>query len=68
MIFRVVEDEHEHDWTTTGTKWPAPGAESVVRTTILDDSTATKRTAQHWAPEIGSKIGSGVWMWLEVGL
>jgi len=43
--------------------WPAPGEESVVRTTILDDAPATKRTAQYWTREKEPKIGAGVWMW-----
>jgi len=40
-----------------------PGEESVVRTVILDDTTAAKRTAQGWAREKECKIGAGVWMW-----
>jgi len=43
--------------------WPAPGEESVVRTIILDDTTAAKRMAQLWAREKEATIGAGVWMW-----
>jgi len=62
-ICRVVKEEHEHGRTTEGMMWPAPGEESVVRTVILDDTTAAKRTAQRWAREKDAKIGAGVWMW-----
>jgi len=48
--------------------WPAPGEKSMVRTIILDDTTAAKRTAQHWAREKEAKIGAGVWMWWTDGL
>jgi hypothetical protein len=34
----------------------------VVRTSILDDTTAAKSTAQRWAREKEAKIGAGVWM------
>jgi len=47
--------------------WPASGEESVVRTIILDDTTAGKRTAQPWRIEKDAKIGVGVWMWLTDG-
>ena len=43
--------------------WPALGEESAVCTTILGDTTAAKRCAQHWAREEEAKIGAGVWMW-----
>lgn len=43
--------------------WPPPGEESVVRTHILDDTTAAKRAAQHWVREKEAKIGAVVWMW-----
>ena len=43
--------------------WPAPGEESVVRTIILDDTTAAKRMAQLWAREKDAKTGAGVWIW-----
>jgi len=55
-ICRVIEEEHEHGRTTEGMMWPAPGEESVVRTIILDDTTAAKRTAQRWAREKEAKI------------
>jgi len=42
------------------TQFAVPGEESVVRTTILDDTTAAKRTAQRWAREKEAKIGAGV--------
>jgi hypothetical protein len=43
--------------------WPAPGEESVVKTTILDDTTAAKSTAERWAREKEATIGAGVRMW-----
>jgi hypothetical protein len=43
--------------------WPAPGHDPVVRTIILDDTTAAKIAAQRWASEKDAKIGAGVWMW-----
>jgi len=58
-----VKKELEHGRTTEGMSWPAPGEESVVRTVILDDSTAAKRAAQRWAREKEAKVGAGVWMW-----
>jgi len=66
-ICRVVKEQHEHCRTTEGMLWPAPGEESVVRTIILDDTTAAKRTAQRWAREKEVKIGAGVWMWWTEG-
>jgi len=44
---KVIREEHEHGRTTEATDWPPPGEESVVRTTILDDTTAAKCAAQH---------------------
>ena len=41
--------------------------ESVVRTTILDDTTAAKSAAQCWAREKEAKVGAGVWMWWKDG-
>jgi hypothetical protein len=51
-ICRVVKEVHEHGRTTEGMNWPAPGDESAVRTTIVDDTTAANRTAQA-ATEVG---------------
>jgi hypothetical protein len=65
---RVVKEEHEHGRTTEGMMWPAPGEETVVRTIILDDTTAAKRTAQHWARVKEAKIGAAVWMGWTDGL
>jgi len=62
-ICRVIKEEHEHGRKTEGTDWPPPGEESVVRTTILDDTTAAKNAAQCWAREKEAKIGAGVSMW-----
>jgi len=62
-ICRVVRKEHEHDRTTKGMNWPALDKEPAVRTTILDDTTAARRAAQHWARETEAKVGAGVWMW-----
>jgi len=62
-IRRVVKKAHEHGRTPDGMNWPAPGKEPVVRTTILDDTTAAKSAAQRWAREEEAKIRAGVWMW-----
>ena len=43
--------------------WVAPGEESVVRTTILDDTTAHTKAAKRCARETEAKIRAGVWMW-----
>jgi len=61
-ICRVLKEEHEHGPTTEGIMWPAPGEESVVRTIILDDTTAARRTVQRWAREKEPKIAAGFWM------
>ena len=45
-ICKVIREEHEHGQTTEGTDWPPPGEESVVRTTILDDTTPAQNAAQ----------------------
>jgi hypothetical protein len=42
--------------------WPALAKESVVRTIILDDTTAAMRSVQRWAREKEANIGVGVWM------
>jgi len=62
-ICKVIRKEHEHCRTTEGTDWPPPGKESVVRTTILDDTTPAQNAAQRWPREKEAKIGAGVWMW-----
>jgi len=48
--------EHEHGRTIEGMNWPAPGEESVVKTTTLDDTTAAESAVQRWAREKGAKI------------
>jgi len=66
-ICRIVQKAHVHGWTTEGMKSLAPGEESVVRTTILFDTTAAKTTAQRWGREKEIKIGAGVRMrWTDV--
>jgi len=62
-ICKVIREEREHGRTTEGTDWPPPGQESVVRTTIPDDTTAAKSAAQHWSREKAAEVGAGVWMW-----
>jgi len=62
-ICKVIRSEHEHGRITEGTDWPPLAEESVVRTTILDDTTAAKCAAQRWARENDAKVGAGVWMW-----
>jgi len=48
--------------------WLAPGEDSIVRTTLLDDAPAAKRSTQRWARGQEAKIGAGVWMWWTDGL
>lgn len=50
----------EYGLTTEGLNWPAPGEQSVVRTTALDDATAAKSTSQLKARVKETKIGAGV--------
>jgi len=67
QICRVVKKQHEHSKTTEGMVWPAPGEQAVLRTTILEDASAAKRTGQHWAREKEAKIGAGLWIWWSDG-
>jgi hypothetical protein len=47
-------------------KWPPPGKVTVVRTTILDDTTAANGAAQRWAREKEANVGAGVWkLWTD---
>ena len=62
LLCRVVKEVHVHGRTNEGMMWPAPGKESVVRTIILDDTTAAKRPLQRWARGNEAKTGAGVWM------
>jgi len=62
-ICKVIMEEHEHGRTTDGTDWAPPGEESVVRTTILGDTTTAKSATQRWARDKEAKVGAGVWMW-----
>jgi len=48
-ICKVMRQQHEHGRTTEGMNWPPLGEKSVVRTTILDDTTTAKSAAQNWA-------------------
>jgi len=48
-ICKAIRAEHENGLTTDATDFPPPVEESLVRTTILDDSTTAKSAAQHWA-------------------
>ena len=59
-ICRVVKRDDGHGRTPEAMKWPATGEWSVVRTTILDDTTAATRTAQHWAREKDARIRAWV--------
>jgi len=67
-VCRVVKEQHEHGRTTEAMMWPATGEESVVRTIILDNATAAKRTVQLWVTEKEARIGVGFWMWCTAGL
>ena len=62
-ICRVVRREHELGQTTEGMNWPAPGEESPIRITILDDTAAANSVAQHWARKKEANIGAWVWTW-----
>jgi len=62
-ICKVIREEPEHGRTTEGTDWPPLGEESVVRTTILDDTTTAKSAELRWAREKEAKVGAVVWMW-----
>ena len=66
-ICRAVRKELEHGRTAQSMNWPTLGEEPVVRTTILDDTTAAKSAAQRWAREKEAKVGAGVWMWCTDG-
>jgi len=68
LICRVSRKQHEHGQTTEGMNWPAPGNEPLLRTTILDSTTAAKMAAQHWAREKQGTIGARVWRWWPNGL
>jgi len=59
-VSRAVKKEHEHGCTSEGMNWPAPGGESVVRTVILNDTTAAKRAAQCRARDKEAKVVVGV--------
>jgi len=50
-ICKVIREEHGLGRTTESMDWPPPGQESVVRTIILDDTTAAKIAAQRCARE-----------------
>jgi len=60
-ICQVVMNEHEHGCKTKRTNWLATGKEPVVRTMILDNTTAARSTAQPCAGEKEANIGAGVW-------
>jgi len=62
-ICRAVRKAHEHGRTTKGMNWPALGEEPVVRTIILDDTTAAKSAVQRCAREKEAKVGAGFRMW-----
>jgi len=62
----AVRKEHVLGRTTEGMTWLAPGKEPVIRTTILEDTTAAKSAVQPWAGEKEAKIGAGVrMMWTD---
>jgi hypothetical protein len=67
-ICRVVKREYEHKRTTDGMMLPARGEQSVVRTTILDNTTDAMRTAERLAREIEAKIRAEIWLWWSDGL
>jgi len=54
---------HDYGRTIGDINWLGLGKESVVRSTILDDTTAAKRAVQRWAREREGNIGAGVLMW-----
>jgi len=62
-ICRVVKEEPYDGQITKGMMSLAPGDESVVRTTILEDTSPARSRALGWARETGAKIGAGIGMW-----
>jgi hypothetical protein len=48
--------------------WLTPGEESVVSTTMLDDTTTAKRSMKCLEREKEAKIVAGVGMWWVTGL
>ena len=62
-MFKVIREENERGRTTECTDHPPPGEESVVRTMILDNSTAAQSATQSCAREKQDKVGAVVWMW-----
>jgi hypothetical protein len=62
-ICKVTREEHEHGRTSEGTDWPPLGEESMVRTTILDDTRAAKSAAQRCARDKEANVRAGLWMW-----
>jgi len=63
LIWTIIREEHEDGWATESTDWLPPDEQSVVRTTILDNTTAAKSTAQCLAREKEAKIWEQVGMW-----
>jgi len=44
-------------------RWPDPGEEPEIKTTILEDDTAARRAAELWAKDTEGESGSGTWTW-----
>jgi hypothetical protein len=61
-ISKELKAEHKHGRRIESTNCALPGTESVVRTTILDDTTTAKNATQHWAQEKEADFEAEVWM------
>jgi ribonuclease HI len=62
-VGRVAATEHARGRRAETMRWPDPGEEPAVKTTILEDDAAAKRAAELWVRENEGKAGSGTWMW-----
>jgi len=62
-VGRVAAIEHAHGRRAETMRWPDPGEEPAVKTTILEDDAAAKRATELWAREKEGKAGSGTWTW-----
>jgi hypothetical protein len=63
LIYSVVNEEHDHSWTTEGMNCPPSSDQSEGRTTILEDTLATTRAVLQGKRVAGAKIATGVWVW-----
>jgi len=62
-VCRAVKEEYKHGRPTEGMNWPAPGEKSVVKTIILDNTTAAERATPRWERETAANVVAGIWTW-----